>query len=290
MGKIIAVANQKGGVGKTTTAINLATSLAMLEFKVLLIDMDPQGNSTSGLGQTGEEPVPTVYEALLGDTDIRSALLRTEVEGLDLIPSAPRLFGAEIELVALERRESILQRSLAPLAPQYNFVLIDCPPSLGLLTINALTAAHSVLIPMQCEYYALEGLSQLLQTIRLVQESLNPGLRVEGVLLTMFDGRLSLSQQVAEEARRFFGNRVFSTLIPRNVRLGEAPSFGKPAALYDPQCSGAASYMNLAKEVVSHVEESTWTRIAGSDSGTHAVGGSRDPGVGAGDCSVGGAG
>ncbi len=262
----------------------------MLDFRVLLIDMDPQGNSTSGLGQSGEEPLPTVYEALLGNADMRGAILSTEVGGLDLVPSAPRLFGAEIELVGLERREYILQRCLDPLTPQYNFVLIDCPPSLGLLTINALAAAHSVLIPMQCEYYALEGLSQLLQTIRLVQESLNSGLRVEGVLLTMYDGRLSLSQQVAEEARRFFGNRVFSTLIPRNVRLGEAPSFGKPAALYDPQCSGAASYMNLAKEVVTHVEEGTWTRTTGADPGTHTIGESCDPGVGAGDHGIRGAG
>jgi chromosome partitioning protein len=264
VGRIIAVANQKGGVGKTTTAINLSASLAILGYRVLLIDLDPQANSTSGLGLNADEPTPSLYEVLLGEAQARETILATKVPGLELLASAPRLFGAEVELVPIKDRESVLSKHIHPLAAGYNYLLIDCPPSLGLLTINGLTAAHSVLVPMQCEYYSLEGLSHLIQAVRLIQESLNPSLRIEGVLLTMYDGRLSLSQQVAEEARRFFGERIFATMIPRNVRLGEAPSFGKPVALYDPQCAGAVSYMNLAKEIAQHGTESTWKGAAGS--------------------------
>jgi chromosome partitioning protein len=264
VGRIIAVANQKGGVGKTTTAINLSASLAILGYRVLLIDLDPQANSTSGLGLNADEPTPSLYEVLLGEAQARETILATKVPGLELLASAPRLFGAEVELVPIKDRESVLSKHIHPLAAGYNYLLIDCPPSLGLLTINGLTAAHSVLVPMQCEYYSLEGLSHLIQAVRLIQESLNPSLRIEGVLLTMYDGRLSLSQQVAEEARRFFGERIFATMIPRNVRLGEAPSFGKPVALYDPQCAGAVSYMNLAKEIAQHGTESTWKGVAGS--------------------------
>ena len=263
-GRIISISNQKGGVGKTTTAINLSASLARQGHRVLLVDLDPQANATSGVGLSAPEPSPCVYEVLLSACKVEDAVLPTQVERLDLIASDPRLIGAEIELVQMENRGTLLRDKLAPLLPLWDFVIMDSPPSLGLLTVNALTAAHSVLIPMQCEYYALEGLSRLLKTVEMVQESLNPGLRVEGILLTMYDGRLMLSQQVAEEARRYFGSRVFETVIPRNVRLGEAPSFGKPAVLYDPNCTGSISYMNLAKEVVSHDTESTWTRTEGA--------------------------
>jgi len=261
VGRIIAIANQKGGVGKTTTSINLAASLARLGYRTLIVDLDPQANSTSGLGLSAEEPALSLYEVLLGSAQVWEAIVPTQTQGLEVLVSAPRLFGAEIELVPVQGREKVLRGHLMPLAHRYNYILIDCPPSLGLLTVNGLTAAHSVLVPMQCEYYALEGLSQLLQAVRLVQESLNPSLRVEGVLLTMYDGRLTLSQQVAEEAKRFFGERIFSTVIPRNVRLGEAPSFGKPAVVYDPTCAGAVSYMNLAKEVANHGKEGTGQRL-----------------------------
>jgi chromosome partitioning protein len=252
MGRVIAIASQKGGVGKTTTAINLGASLAQEGRRVLLLDIDPQGNATSGLGVNGNDQRVTIYEALIGNSDLKDAVMPTALANLDLIPAGQRLSGAEVELVGLMAREGRLRASLAPIRPEYDFILIDGPPSLGLLTVNALTAADSVLIPLQCEYLALEGLTQLIAAIRLVQDHLNPGLRIEGVLLTMYDARLNLSQQVADEARKFFAERVYKTAIPRNVRLSEAPSFGKPIVLYDPHSTGAESYRQLAKEVLDH--------------------------------------
>jgi chromosome partitioning protein len=250
MGRVIAIASQKGGVGKTTTAINLGACLAQEGRRSLLIDVDPQGNATSGLGVNGNDSRLTIYEALLGQSDLRESVVPTALANMDLIPAGQRLSGAEVELVGLMARETRLKNSIAPLRDEYDYILVDGPPSLGLLTVNALTAADSVLIPLQCEYLALEGLTQLIGAIRLVQDHLNPSLRIEGVLLTMFDARLNLSQQVADEARKFFAERVYKTVIPRNVRLSEAPSFGKPIVLYDPHSSGADSYRDLAKEVI----------------------------------------
>lgn len=251
MGTIIGIANQKGGVGKTTTAINLASSLAVAEKRTLLIDIDPQGNSTSGVGIDKNNVDLSIYDILLGDASIEEGIMDTEIKCLRILPSNINLVGAELELVGVPNREYRLKNSLLPIKEDYEFIIVDCPPSLGLLTINTLTAADSLIIPIQCEYYALEGLGQLLNTINLVQRQLNPGLEIHGVLLTMYDSRLNLSKQVAEEARKFFTDKVFDTVISRNVRLSEAPSFGRPIMLYDILCTGSANYMNLAKEVLS---------------------------------------
>ena len=252
MGRVIAIASQKGGVGKTTTAINLGACIAQESRRVLLIDIDPQGNASSGLGINGNDQRLSTYEVLIGQADVRDAILPTALASLDLLPAGQRLSGAEVELVGMMAREGRLRGLIEKVREDYDFILIDSPPSLGLLTVNALTASDSVLIPLQCEYLALEGLTQLIGSIRLVQDHLNPALRIEGVLLTMFDARLNLSQQVADEARKFFAERVYKTVIPRNVRLSEAPSFGKPIVLYDPHSSGAESYRELTREVLDH--------------------------------------
>ena len=253
MGKIIAIVNQKGGVGKTTTAVNLTASLAAAEKKTLLVDMDPQANAVSGLGEDKEAMEQTVYDVLFDADIIDSAILKTTMPNLDLLPANPQLTGAEVELVPQPSREYRLKKALQKVKDRYDYIVIDCPPSLGLLTLNVLTAADSLLIPVQCEYYALEGLGQLLGTVKLVQSTLNPELSIEGVLLTMFDKRLNLASQVAEETVNFFGDKVYNTVIPRNVKLSESPSFGKPILLYDVQCQGAKSYLSLAREVIGNV-------------------------------------
>ncbi|MDZ7781245.1 MAG: ParA family protein [Gemmatimonadota bacterium] len=252
MSHVIAIANQKGGVGKTTTAINLGASLAVAEKRTLVVDIDPQGNASSGFGITDRANRATVYDVLVGGRAITDAIVSdVHLPGLDVVPSTRDLVGAEIELVSTHNREAILRGALRDVREAYDYILVDCPPSLGLLTLNTLTAADSVLIPIQCEFYALEGLSQLLNTIRLVQRGLNPRLDIEGVLLTMYDRRLNLSRQVADEARDYFGDKVYHATIPRNVRLAEAPSFGQPIVQYDVLSTGAEAYLALAQEVIS---------------------------------------
>ena len=248
--RVIAIANQKGGVGKTTTAVNLAACLAAAEKRTLLIDLDPQGNASSGLGIAKESLRTSIYDVIVNEVPLSEAVVPTLIDFLDLAPSNVDLFGAEVELVSAIGREHRLNAALQAMRGTYDYIFVDCPPSLGLLTLNALTAVDSVLIPIQCEYYALEGLSQLLGTIRIVQKRLNPRLAIEGVLLTMYDARLNLARQVEEEAVEYFGEKVYDTVIPRNVRLSEAPSFGKPVILYDILSAGAVGYMNLAEELI----------------------------------------
>ncbi len=262
MGRILAISNQKGGVGKTTTAINLAASLAASEQKTLLIDMDPQGNAGSGLGIDKANLHGTIYDCLINERPLGELVHQTELRFLDVIPATPDLTGAEVELVGLENRERRLEDALTSLAGAYDLVLIDCPPSLGLLTLNALTAADAVLIPLQCEYYAMEGLAQLLSTVELVQQSLNPKLEVEGIVLTMFDSRANISHQVADEVRRVFPKLVFEAVVPRNVRLAESPSFGKPVLLYDIRSKGCEAYLQLARELQKRQSKRRKSRVA----------------------------
>ena len=266
LGRIIAIANQKGGVGKTTTAINMAASLALSEQRTLLIDCDPQGNATGGIGFPKDPARRTLYNALILGEPLEKVIVKTQIDGLDLIPSDKNLVGAEVELVSAENREYHLQKMLQQVRDHYAYIVMDCPPALGLLTLNALTAADSVLVPIQCEYLALEGVSELLDTLMRIRRTLNPNLAIEGIVLTMYDERTTLSKQVASDLRSFFGSQVFESVIPRNVRLAEAPSHGKPIHFYDIHSRGAEAYVNLAKEVISNGQKRIGKGAGGTDS------------------------
>jgi chromosome partitioning protein len=255
MGKVIAVFNQKGGVGKTTTNVNLSASIGQMGKKVLVLDLDPQGNSTSGYGIEKSEVETTIYEVLLNNDSIRDAIIKTEFDNINIVAAATELAGAEIEFTDIPEREYILKKAINEVKDEYDYIFVDCPPSLGMLTINCLTAVDSVLIPIQCEYYALEGVSQLMGTISLIKKSLNPNLEIQGVVLSMFDGRANLSIQVVEEVKKYFKGSVYTTLIPRNVRLAEAPSHGKPVIYYDSRCKGSIAYLELAEEFIDLEED-----------------------------------